>query len=170
MSNGSSANTHVTKVEQRGDGTISVHIQTDSFNPTQEVEVSAYLTQGNSSSFYNDRKRIPFPNLTDLTDHADPTNSTDSKQPAELHVELPATTLDTTQPVTVVTRVTEIWSTVVSPDPDKLKQYRALLGEYGDQGIKGVWTYQDSEGKGQGDTQSQQTSNGGSNVTTTQPQ
>ena len=169
MSNGSSANTHVTKVEQRGNNAISVYIQTDSFNPNQEVEVSAYLIQGGSSAFYNDKKRIPFPKATDITSPADVTkatdatnptdtaNPTDSKQPAELHVELPATELDTAQPVTVVTRVTEIWSTVVPPDPDKLKQYRAILGEYRDQEIKGVWTYPDSEGKGLGDAGPQPT-------------
>jgi hypothetical protein len=163
MSNGSRANTHVTEVLQRGDNTISVHIQTDSFKPGQEVEVSAYLTQGNSSSFHNDKKHIPFPKATDLPNATDLTKATDSKQSAELHAELPVTALDVTLPVTVVTRVTEIWSTVVLPDADALKQYQALLGEYGSQGIKGVWTYpdsagnQDSEGKGPGGSESPST-------------
>ena len=168
MGNGSSANTHVTRVEQRGNNAISVYIQTDSFKPNQEVEVSAYLTQGDASAFYNDKKRIPFPKATDITNptgitnHTDITNPTDSKQPALLHVELPATDteLDNTQPVTVVTRVTEIWSTVVPQDPDTLKQYRAILGEYRDQEIKGVWTYPDSEGKGPGDPGAQPTGTG----------
>ena len=163
MSNGSSANTHVTEVQQRGDGTISVYIKTDSFKPGQEVELSAYLTQGGSSAFYNQTKRIPFPNSTDLTNSTVSTQPAD-QQPAELHAELSVAALDPTLPLTVVTRVTEIWSTVVLPDTDALKRYQALFKEYGDQEIKGVWKYpdpvgnqdsagnQDSEGKGSGGT------------------
>jgi hypothetical protein len=145
---------HVTSVHQRGDNTISVYIQTDTFKPGQEVEVSAYLTQGSAYAFYNDKKRIPFP---------DPKNP---EQPVQLHVELPAAELDPGQPVTVVTRVTEIWSTVVPQDPDALKQYKVILGEYRDQEIKGVWTYPDSAGKGPGDAESQSTGNGHSEAST----
>jgi hypothetical protein len=150
---------HVTEIQQRGNNTISVYIQTDSFMPNQEVEVSAYLTQGNFSAFYNDKKRIPL----------DPDKV---GQPALLHVELPATEteLDNTQPVTVVTRVTEIWSTVVPQNEGALKEYRAILGEYRDQEIKGVWKFPDPAGKEQGDTGSPSTGNGASEfVKTPQP-
>jgi len=132
---------HVTKVQQRGDNTISVYIETDNFKPGQEVEVSAYLTQGETYAVYNDKKRIPLPDLTHYTDPAPPT---------VLHVELPATELDPHEPVTVVTRVTEVWSTFLPEDPDTLKQLKVKLGEYADQGLKAAWKYPDSEGNGPG--------------------
>jgi hypothetical protein len=145
MSNGSQANTHVTKVEQRDDDTIVVHIQTDSFKPGQEVEVSAYLSQGDAYAIYNDKKRIPLPDPTAPTDPNAP------KPPAQLHVELQATKLDEKQEVTVVTRITEVWPTVLRQDSGKLDEIKAALYEYGaPQGLKAVWTYQDAAGKGQG--------------------
>jgi|SRR5215472_3220858 len=140
MSNGN-ANTHVTEVQQRGDDTLSVYIQTDSFKPGQEVEVSAVLTQGDASAIYVDKKRIPF---------SDPPGPTDSQQYTVLHAELPATILDPSKPVTIVTRVTEVWPTVVQPNTKKLVQYNgAQKGAY--QELKAVWTFQ---GKEPGDSKS----------------
>jgi len=141
---------HVTKVEQRGDDTIVVYIQTDSFKAGQEVEVSAYLTQADAYAAYNDKKHIPLP---------DPDNP---ELPAVLHVELPATELDATQDVTVVTRVTEVWPTVLPQDQETLNKYKGKLGEYA---LKAVWTYPDSEGKGSGDGESQSTGNGDNQAT-----
>src|SRR5215470_1355050 len=94
----------VTAVQQRGDNTISVYIRTNSFKPGQLVEVSAYLSQGDVYAIYNDKKRIPLPD----PDHPN--------QAAELHAELPATDLNVDQEVTVVTRITEVWPTVLQKD------------------------------------------------------
>jgi hypothetical protein len=148
---------HVTEIQQRDDNTISLYIQTDSFKPGQEVEVSVYLTQGHSYAFYNDKKRIPFPSLpaptasTVSTAPTAPTASTDLTPPTQLHVELPATKLDARQPVTVVTRVTEVWSTVLEKDPEKLGRYKGISPGYADLGLTAVWTYQDDKGKESGD-------------------
>ena len=132
----------VTEIQQRGDDTIVVYVQTDGFYPGQEVEVSVYLTQGDAYIAYNDKKRIPLP------DPASP------KGPAVLHVELSKKGLDGSQPVTVVTRVAEVWPSVLHPDPARLAQYEGILGPATDQAITAVWTYQDAAGKGLGDLSS----------------
>jgi len=145
---------HVTTIQQRGDNTVVVYVQTEGFNPGQEVEVSVYLTQGNAYATFNDKKRIPLP---------DPNNP---GQPP-LHVELPATKLDAKQDVTVVTRITDVWPTVLQPDPETMEEYKKGINpEYVDQALKAVWTYQDPEGKGHGDPGSPPEGNGGSNITT----
>src|SRR5215467_9593618 len=127
---------HVTEIQQRSDGTLSVYIQTVGFDPGQEVEVSAYLTQDQSYAFYNDKKRILFP---------DPTAPTASKQATQLHLEMPAARLNPERPVTVVTRVTEVWSTPLKKDQRKLDLYKGISNGYTGPGLIGVWTYQDSE-------------------------
>jgi hypothetical protein len=139
MSNGGSSGLpHVTEVQLRSDDTISVYIQTASFDAGQEVEVSAYLTQDENSALYNDKKRIPFP---------DPK---DAGQPTTLHVELPATGLDPAKPVAIITRVTEVWPTVLQPNSMAMAEYNdASAG--GAYQLKAVWTYQ---GKAPGDTSS----------------
>ena len=144
--------THVSTIQQRSDNTLVAFVQTDSFIPGQEVEVSVYLTQGEAYAAHYEKKRIPFP---------DPNNH---KQPAVLHVELPATELDPTQPVTVVTRVAEVWPSVLRQDKKAMALYGAV-GEYPDQGLKATWTYPDSEGKVPGDPESPPPNNGGSTVT-----
>jgi hypothetical protein len=147
---------HVTSVHQRGDTTVRIDIQTDSFQPGQEVEVSVYLTQGDSYAMYNEKKRIPLP---------DPNNP---GQPGKMHVELPATNLDPMQEVTVVTRVAEVWPSVLQQDLNTLKEYQNQ--GVGVQGLTAVWTYQESAGKEQGDTESPSTGNGaGEFVKTPQP-
>jgi hypothetical protein len=78
-----------------------------------------------------------------------------------LHVELPATVLNADQDVTVVTRVAEVWPTVLQKDSEKLARYKGVLGENMSQGLKAVWTYQDS-GKGPGDSTSPSPGNGDS--------
>jgi hypothetical protein len=89
-----------------------------------------------------------------------------------LHVELPATKLNADQDVTVISRVAEVWSSVLQQDPKKLGEIQGVLGavmrgtEDPSQGLKAVWTYQDSEGKGPGDPESPPPGNGGSRVTT----
>lgn len=151
---------HVATIQQRGDDTILVYVQTDSFTPGQEVEVSVYLTQGETYAAHIEKKRIPLP---------DPSNP---ERPAVLHVELPATKLDADQEVTVITRVAEVWPSVLQQDPKKLGEIKGLLGaamgamEDPGQGLKAVWTYPDSEGKGPGDPESPPSGNGGGRVTT----
>jgi hypothetical protein len=154
MSNGANVLQHVTTVRQRGDNTVEIYIQTDSFKPGQEVEVSVYLSQGDAYAIYNHKKYIPLP---------DPKTP---NQPAVLHVELPATVLDADQDVTVVTRVAEVWPTVLQKDSKVLARYKGIMGENLDQGLKAVWTYQDAEGKGPGGPTSPSPGNGGSEVTT----
>jgi len=139
MSNGASVLQHVTKVQQRGDNTIEVYDQTDSFKPGQEVEVSVYLSQGDTYAFYNNQKYIPLP------DPKDP------QKPAELRVELPATVLDGNKDVTVVTRVAEVWPTVLQKDKKAVKRYKGVLGENSSQGLKAAWKYKNSGGKVKGD-------------------
>jgi len=135
---GSSGLPHVSEVQQRSDGTISVYIQTVSFNAGQEVEVSAYLTQEGNSALYNEKKFIPF---------VDPK---DAGQPTKLHVEMAATGLDPAKPVTIVTRVAEVWPTLLLPDEAAMLDYNnaAAGGTYP---LRAVWTY---PGKAPGDTSS----------------
>ena len=128
--------THVATIEQRGDNTLVVLVQTESFAPGQEVEVSVYLTQGETYAAHYEKKYIPFPDSNDLR-----------QQPAVLHVELPATELDATQPVTVITRVAEVWPTVLQQDTKAMAAYGRAVDGHPDQHPKAIWTYQDSEGK-----------------------
>jgi hypothetical protein len=137
---------HVTTIQQRDDNTLVVYIQTDGFNPGQEVEVSIYLTQGNAYATFNDKKRIPLPDLNN------------PKQLPPLPVELPATELEVDQDVTVVTRITDVWPTVLQPDSKMVGKIKGVMGEYKgvkeeyiDQAPKAVWTYHDPAGKGPGD-------------------
>src|SRR5215470_16149298 len=120
---------HVVTVQQRSDNTVVVYVQTDSFAPGQEVEVSVYLTQGNAYASQVEKKHIPLP------DHNNP------RQPAVLHVELPATELDAGQDVTVIARVSEVWPSVLHQDQSLAQQYQGTAGEYFNQGLKAVWTY-----------------------------
>jgi hypothetical protein len=150
---------HVATIQQRGDNTLVVYVQTDSFTPGQEVEVSVYLTQGNAYAAHYEKKRIPFPDPS--LPFPDPSLP---KQPAVLQVELPATELNADQ-VTVITRVAEVWPSVLQPDPKKMDQYKEATEEYPDQGLKAIWTYQDSEGKAPGDPESPPSGNGGGRVT-----
>jgi len=144
----------VASVQQRGDNTVVVFVQTDSFTSGQEVEVSVYLTQGDTYAAHNEKKRIPL---------RDPDNP---GKPAELHVELPAAQLDPTQDVTVVTRVSEVWPSVLRPDKGKLERYQGVAG-FTEQALKAVWTYQETEGKVPGDSTSPPAGNGGGEVPTT---
>jgi hypothetical protein len=136
---------HVTTVRQGGDNSLVVYVETDSFKPDQQVEVSVYLTQGDAYAAFNEKKRIPFP---------DPSNV---KQPTVLHVELPRTELDPGQPLTIVTRVAEVWPTVLQPDPGTLAEYQGVIAQYqgvtGEdvgQELKAVWTSEYPSGKALG--------------------
>jgi hypothetical protein len=132
--------THVTMIQQRNDNTLVASVQTESFMPGQEVEVSVYLTQGEAYAAHYEKQRIPFP------DH--PSNL---RQTAVLHVELPATELVAGQPVTVITRVAEVWPTVLKQGEGAMTLSRAASGST-DQGLKAIWKY--SEGKVPGDPES----------------
>jgi hypothetical protein len=125
---------HVDTVQQIDDDTLVVYVQADNFSPGQEVEVSVYLTQDDAYAAYNDKKRVPFP---------DPDNP---DQPTVLPVELPKTKLNAKKPVTVITRVSEVWPSVLQPDGDKMKEYQTKES-YPGQGLKALWTYEDTEGK-----------------------
>jgi hypothetical protein len=125
------ADPHVPTVEQRPDDSIVVSVETDSFKPNQEVEISVYLTQGDAYASHNEKKRIP---LRDLNN---------PKQPAQIHVELPRTLLKAEGDLTVVTRVSEAWSTVLKQDSAIVEEYKKL-GE----GPKAVWTYQEEQAAG----------------------
>ena len=139
MTNGPQSPSHVAAVQQRIDDTIEVHVLTDSFNPGQEVEVSVYLTQGNTWVTFNDKKHIPSP---------DPN---DPKQTV-LHVGLPVTPLNPDEDLAVVTRVAEVW-------PTYLEQNSQIAPLDIPEGLKAVWTPKDWSGKGLGDTASPQTGN-----------
>ena len=126
MSNGhGSALSQVIRISQRDDSTIQIHVQTNNFTPGRAVEVSGYLTQGSGAYVtFNVTKHVSL----------DPTETV-------LHVELPATDLTVGEDVTVVTRVAEVWPTVLGQD---------FSAEYLGKGLKAVWTAEDYAGKGSG--------------------
>lgn len=113
MSNGR-VNPRVDEVQQRDDNTIEIHVRTGSFEPGQEVEVSGYLIQGSAYAAFNDKKHIPL----------------DASPYAVLNVQLPAMDLKADENVTVVTRVTEVWPTILAQDTDS-----TYLGK----GLKAAW-------------------------------
>jgi len=138
MPNGADSYSHVTRIDQRDDHTVEIHVQTTSFTPGQEVEVSVYLLQGDTYAAFNDKKHIPLP---------DPNGP---KGPAVLHVGLPPMDLDPTGDVTVFTRVSEVWPTYLGPDTQ--------IASYGmPAGLKAVWMPKDPSGKEPGDTASPST-------------
>jgi hypothetical protein len=114
-----SSTSEIPGIYQRNDNTVVIYIQTDSFKPGQEVEVSGYLVQGDAYTAFNDKKFIPFPDLNH------------PEQPAVLHVELPATELDADQDVTVFAKVAEVKLTILEKD---------ISAEYLGNGIKSAWT------------------------------
>ncbi|SRR6266851_2217286 len=151
MPNGADSYSHVTRIDQRDDDTVEIHVQTTSFTPGQEVEVSVYLLQGDTYAAFNDKKHIPLP---------DPN---DPKQPAMLHVQLPVTALNADADVTVVTRVSEVWPTLLEPNREIPANYKLQ----GVTGPKAVWTAQYPSGKGSGDQASPPPGNGGGGATPT---
>jgi hypothetical protein len=95
----------VAAVYVRGDGTIALYIEVTSFRPGQAVEISGYLTQagGAITSFYQ-ISHIPLPDPDSLGGTA------------VMHVTVPAMRLVEGEDITVVTRVAEVWSTVLTRD------------------------------------------------------
>jgi len=128
MSNGGSlAHSQVTRINQRDDSTVQIHVQTNNFTPGRAVEVSGYLTQGSGAYVtFNVTKHVSL----------DPTETV-------LHVELPAIELNAGEDVTVVTRVAEVWPTV-------LGQAASAESEYIGTGLKAAWTAEDYSGKAPG--------------------
>jgi|SRR5215831_305667 len=108
-------NPRVGTVHQRDDNTIEIQVLTDSFKPGQEVEVSGYVTQGDAYAAFNDKKHIPL----------------DANPTFVLNVQLPAMDLKPDETVTVVTRVAEVWPTVLIKDKDST---------YVGKGLKAAWT------------------------------
>jgi hypothetical protein len=142
MSNG--ALQHVTEIHQRENNTLEVYVQTDSFKAGREVEVSGYLIQGSYAYVaFNQKKYIPL----------------DANGTSVLHVQLPAMDLDPEEPVTVVTRVAEVWPTVLGQT--------GITPEYTNKGLKAVWTAI-PWGKESGGPASPPPSDGGSGGTTSQ--
>jgi hypothetical protein len=141
-------NPRVDQVQQRDDNTVEIHVQTDSFKPGREVEVSGYLIQGNSAyAAFNVKKHIPL----DANTPADPNT------PAELDVQLPAMDLNPHEEVTVVTRVAEVWPTILTEDKDS---------KYLGNGLKAVWKAEEYlSGKGPAGPEAPQ-GDGGSTGTT----
>lgn len=129
MPAGSSGLSHVTRIEQRDDDTVEVYVETNSFIAGQAVEVSVYLIQGDTYAAFNDKKHIPY------------SDSSDASQPTELHVQLPAMNLDSQQEVIVVTRVSEVWPTILSPE---------INPNYVGKGPKASWTAEYPSGKAGG--------------------
>jgi len=124
----------VDRIDQRDDKTIVVYVQTDSFKPGREVEVSGYLLQGyRAYAAFTRNMSIPF----------------DAKpgETVTLQVELPAMGLKKREDVTVVVRVAEAWPTVLEPNSRLVAQYK----EEGIEGLRAVWTAENSSGKGLGD-------------------
>jgi hypothetical protein len=151
MSNGPDAHWHVTTLQQRGDDTLLAYVEVDGSLAGQQVEVSVYLSQGDAYAAHYAKKRVPF------LDPKDP------GKPPELQVELPATSLDASEDVTVIARVAEVWPSVLQQDSTKLAAINAAI-QHPDQGPKAVWTY--AEGKAYGDQGSPSSGNVSGRVTT----
>ena len=134
MSNGADSHSQVNRINQRDDNTVEVHVQTDSFTPGKEVEVSGYLIQGSAYAAFNVKRYLPL----------DPNESV-------MHVQLPAMDLDPEEKVTVVTRVAEVWPTVLGKE---------INPRYVGKGLKATWTAEYSSGKEPGDSGSQSSGNG----------
>jgi hypothetical protein len=120
-------NPRVDEVQQRADNnTIEIHVRTGSFQPGQEVEISGYLIQDNGAyAAFNVKDYIPL----------------DPKPTIVLNVQLPAMDLDPKENVTVVTRVAEVWPTILVPDEDS---------KYLGNGLKAAWTAEYPSGKESG--------------------
>lgn len=128
------AHRQVDRIYQRDDNTIVVHVQTDSFKPGREVEVSGYLLQGyRAYAAFSCNMSIPL--------------DTKPGETVTLPVELPATALKKGKDVTVVVRVAEAWPTILEPDSRLTAQYK----DEGIEGLRAVWKAQDSSGKELGD-------------------
>jgi hypothetical protein len=124
----------VDRIHQKDDNTIVVYVQTDSFKPGRQVEVSGYLLQGyRAYAAFNCNMQIPF----------------DAKpgEDVTLPVELPAMDLKKRKDVTVVVRVAEAWPTILEPNPRLMADYQ----NEGIEGLRAVWTAENSSGKGPGD-------------------
>lgn len=136
----------VARIRQLDDNTVEIHVQTDSFKPGREVEVSGYLTQGSSGAYaaFNVRKHIPL----------------DANPTAILHVQLPAMYLDPDQDVSVVAQVAEVWPTFLGKE---------MNPEYVGTGLKAAWTPKDLWGNGSGGPAPSPPGNAGSGTTTNPP-
>jgi hypothetical protein len=144
MTNGADSHSHVTRIEQRNDNTVEVHVQTASFAPGQPVEVSGYLIQGSGAyAAFNVKKHIPL-----------------GASPVVLHVQLPAMVLDPAEDVTVVTRVAEVWPTALGQEINPQDVGKGLIA---------AWTAKDSWGKGSGGPASPPPGSGGGGATTSPP-
>jgi hypothetical protein len=140
MSNG--VNPRVGEVHQRNDNTVEIHVRTDSFKPGQEVEVSGYLIQGKRAyAAFNVKKHIPL----------------DANPSAVLDVQLPALDLKPDENVTVVTRVAEVWPTILGRD---------VGAPYLGKGLKAAWSAEYPSGKETGEPASPAQGNGGGGATT----
>jgi hypothetical protein len=115
-------NPRVEKIYQWDHEKGEIHVQTDSFEPGQEVEVSGYVTQASGAyAAFNVTMRIPL----------------DANPTAKLNVQLPYMDLQEGEDVTVVTRVAEVWPTTLGQD-----NARKISKE-----LRGVWTAKDPPGK-----------------------
>jgi hypothetical protein len=123
MSNGPLVHGRVDDIYQWDNDAVEIHVRTNSFQPGQEVEVSGYLIQGSGPyAAFNVTMRIPL----------------NAKPPVVLNVQLPYLDLKPGEDVTVVTRVAEVWPTILGQDASAKK-----IGK----GLKGVWTAKDLSGK-----------------------
>jgi hypothetical protein len=102
---GPDINSRVAAVQLRGDGTIVLAIELTSFRPGTPVEISGYVTQasGAFTRFYE-------------IHHVPLASPDDPGRPAILHVEVPPMPLAEGEDIMVITRVAEVWSTVLTSD------------------------------------------------------
>jgi hypothetical protein len=107
VSNGN-ANTHVTKINLKGDGTMDIFVQFDGFKTGEDVEISGYVTQteGAYSSF---QWRGPVPSSSDAA----------ASGTEEVTVNIPKMgKLRNQADITIVTEVKKVWPTVLKSDPE----------------------------------------------------
>lgn len=137
---------HVTTVHHRADGTVRVHVAVDDFKDGQQVEVTGTITQPSGSfATFHWIQTISRP------------NGSEPNAPLELEVPIGLTDLTGDEDVTVVARVAEVWSTVLStttPAPGAKAKWEAEYTPDGSEsstpsGAPGISAAPESPGKDQ---------------------
>ncbi|HKA11621.1 MAG TPA: hypothetical protein VKI99_14270 [Candidatus Dormibacteraeota bacterium] len=141
---------HVETIRQKDNGSVVLDVLVVGFTPDQEVEISGYITQTNGTyASFNIKKKVPHPDSKEAT------------EPPTIPVEVPAIELDQGEEyVTVVTRVAEVWPTVLEQENSGISAADRAKG------VKAVWRAKYPPGGGSGSPQGQS----GTGSTTTEPQ
>ena len=109
----------VTAIELENDGTLTLHVKVEGFEPTIPVEISGYATQANGAvaSFYDIQKM--------------PANG---NQGAEMEVTgvraAAGVAFDQEQPFTVVARAADVWITTLTVPEGVKSAWKSNANDY----------------------------------------